>query len=71
MLVLSDIRGARTGLAEKIEAKIQSWNAFKRRREIRDRTYRELSALNDRDLADLGISRYDIGAIADEAARAA
>jgi uncharacterized protein YjiS (DUF1127 family) len=39
-----------------------------RRRRIYSRTQAELSALTDRELADLGISRFDIARVAREAA---
>lgn len=38
------------------------------RRRIFRRTYAELNALTDRELADIGVARGDIGEIADEAA---
>lgn len=41
---------------------------FLKKLRIYRRTYNELSGLSDRDLADLGISRYDISRIASDAA---
>jgi uncharacterized protein YjiS (DUF1127 family) len=40
-----------------IIAKFRAWQLYRQ-------TLRELSGLNDRELADLGISRYDIAEIA-------
>jgi len=71
MSAITEFRGARVSLADKLTIWRAQWAEFKRRNEIRNRTYRELVALSDRDLADLGISRFDIRAIADDAARAA
>lgn len=42
-------------------AKLRNWKRYRE-------TVRELSRLSDRDLADLGISRYDIDAVARGAA---
>ena len=38
-------------------------------RRVYNRTYRELSQLNDKDLNDIGLCRYDIHFIAEESAR--
>jgi uncharacterized protein YjiS (DUF1127 family) len=42
-------------------AKLRSWKRYRQ-------TVRELSRLSDRDLADLGISRFDIDSVARDAA---
>lgn len=42
-------------------AKLRNWKRYRQ-------TVRELSRLSDRDLADLGISRFDIDSVAREAA---
>jgi uncharacterized protein YjiS (DUF1127 family) len=42
-------------------AKLRNWKRYRE-------TVRELSRLSDRDLADLGISRFDIDAVARDAA---
>ena len=47
------------------------WNDYMRRRDARRTTIRELSGLTDRELADLGISRFQIKEVAAEAARRA
>lgn len=47
----------------------QSFAEFRRRSALRRRTIEELSALSDRELADLDISRYNIREIADETVR--
>ncbi|WP_299960978.1 DUF1127 domain-containing protein [uncultured Roseobacter sp.] len=40
----------------------------RRTRAVYNRTFTELSAMSDRDLVDIGLSRGDIGQIAEEAA---
>ena len=45
--------------------------AARHRRAIFLRTYSELQALSDRDLADLGFARSEIGSLARDAARKA
>ncbi|KAA9005611.1 DUF1127 domain-containing protein [Histidinibacterium aquaticum] len=57
---------AGTGLWARVRAAYTDWSA---RRAIYAQTYRELSQCSDRDLADLGFSRYDIPYIAERAAR--
>ena len=42
-------------------AKLRNWKRYRE-------TVRELSRLSDRDLADLGISRFDIASVARDAA---
>ena len=42
-------------------AKLRNWKRYRE-------TVRELSRLSDRDLADLGISRFDIDSVARDAA---
>lgn len=44
------------------------WAEQRARRRIYRETYRELARLTDRELADLGIARANIGAVAYEAA---
>ncbi len=55
----------RPGFFTRLRAEIRD---FAQRRAIYRRTYDELSMLNDRELADLGLSRYDIPMIARRAA---
>ncbi len=45
---------------------INSFFKYLEMRKIYNRTYRELSKLSDRELHDIGLSRYDIAAIAEE-----
>lgn len=47
---------------------INSFAKFIKMRNAYNRTYRELSKLSDRELSDIGISRYDITMIAEESA---
>ncbi|MBD3625808.1 MAG: DUF1127 domain-containing protein [Rhodobacteraceae bacterium] len=51
-----------------LDTPIKRLSDWRRRRAIYNRTYRELAALTDRDLADISISRADIAAIARKAA---
>lgn len=68
MAYASGIHGGAAGLSERIGdlagALRDRWRRFRLFRE----TLRELNALSDRDLADLGIHRSQIGAVAHEAA---
>ena len=57
------------GLAEKFVALRARMRESRRTRAIYRQTFEELSALTDRDLADLGISRLGIADVAREAAR--
>ena len=49
-------------MTHSIFGKYQQWRRFRR-------TYRELSTLTDRELNDLGISRFDLQRVAKNAAR--
>ncbi len=49
----------------------RSFRDYRRRNAVRRRILNELSALSDRELNDLNISRFDFRQIADEAARRA
>lgn len=53
------------GTLDTLRARLVAWVA---RRAVYTQTYNELSALNNRELADLGISRSEIKYIAREAA---
>ncbi len=50
----------RPALADRIRATIDTIRAARAKRAVYLRTMRELEALSDRDLADLGISRLSI-----------
>lgn len=52
--------------ADSLRARYAAWG---RRRAAFNQTYRELDALSDRELADIGFSRCDIGWVARDAAR--
>ena len=56
------------GFAGRLMAAIQHMQENRARRAIYRQTVRELNALTNRDLADLGISRSMIGRLAHEAA---
>jgi uncharacterized protein YjiS (DUF1127 family) len=54
----------RPTLAERVQTMIAQVGRFRARRAIYLKTLRELSALSDRELNDIGISRYDIEDVA-------
>ncbi len=60
-----DLNIGRPGFFARLRAEYRD---FAQRRAIYRRTYDELSMLSDRELADLGMSRYDIPMIARRAA---
>ncbi len=70
MTNLNATRIAPATLGDRITALAGAVKMSLRRRAIYHRTLRELEALTDRDLADLGVSRGMIHRIADDAARA-
>ena len=59
------------GLGQRISGLVERIRQARKAREIYRQTYDELSALTDRDLADLGIARASIASVAREAARMA
>lgn len=71
-MAFNDLIGARRGLlGRRIGEVRREIAAARQRRAVFRRTWAELHALSDRDLADLGIARTEIGALAREAARKA
>lgn len=68
MAFMSDITRFDTGVAHRFNALIHALRQHIARRAIYLQTHGELSALSDRDLNDLGLSRADIPAIARQAA---
>ncbi len=56
--------GAMTQFAEGLSSGLMAFSGFVSERAERTRVYRELSALSDRDLADIGIGRHDVSRIA-------
>ena len=68
---LSNTTPVAHGILGKLNEIAAAWQANRDRRAVFARTYNELSALSDRDLADIGIARRDISEIArQEAAKA-
>jgi uncharacterized protein YjiS (DUF1127 family) len=59
------------GLGQRVSDFVQRLRQAAKARAVYTQTYEELSALTDRDLADLGISRLSIGDVAREASRRA
>ena len=68
MAFATDTRHTGTGVAGYIDTLRANVAAWRSRRALFNQTYNELNALSDRDLADLGLARSDIGRIAREAA---
>lgn len=60
-----------TGLRQLLAEMVAAVAERRRQRQTAARVRAELLAYSDRELADLGISRFDIGRLADEAAIAA
>lgn len=68
MAYATGIHSSESGLIERVADVTGSLRDSWRRFRVYRQTLRELSALGDRELADLGIHRSNIGAIAAEAA---
>lgn len=68
---MADLQATHTasyGLGDRLAALVAGAREALRRRAVYRTTLRELKALNDRDLADLGIAACDLERIAHEAA---
>ena len=61
-------RGIFAGIADRVSTFFREMSVFNAQYRVYRTTIRELSALSDRDLADLGLSRSMIADIAHEAA---
>ena len=68
MAYVNTSRAASLSLADRFPGFIASVKAALARRAVYLQTVRELAALTDRELSDLGISRLEIPALAREAA---
>jgi len=68
MAYATDIRTVHLGLRDRVSAIMKSFAEAREQRKVYIRTLNELNALNNRDLADLGISAAQIPFIAREAA---
>ncbi len=70
MAFAQDIRAIESSIAHRTAAALRGlFNTLNARR-LERRTYRELNALGDRELEDLGLSRSALHAVAREASRA-
>ena len=69
MALFTDTHGTNTGLTAIFDRARATLSDYRVRRAAVRRTFNELHELNDRELADLGISRADIPYIARQAAR--
>lgn len=56
------------GVSEKVARMAAAWNVRVQKRRLNRRTYRELSELTNSEMADLGLNRTMIAAVAYEAA---
>jgi uncharacterized protein YjiS (DUF1127 family) len=61
-------RSSSVGFGDRIALMVKAAKVAMDRRALYSRTIRELQVLSDRDLSDLGVSRFDIPALAHEAA---
>lgn len=61
-------RAATVSLADRFSGLLAQVKVMIARRAVYNQTVRELNVLTDRELADLGLSRYDIETVAREAA---
>lgn len=52
----------------RLQYAIEAWKTARAKRAVFNRTFDELNALDDRDLADIGIARRDIRAMAQDIA---
>lgn len=68
MAYASDIRTVQNGIMDRVNAAIKAFAEAREQRRVYNQTMRELSGLNNRELADLGISAAEIPYIAREAA---
>ncbi len=68
MAYASDIRRGESGLVGRVAGMAAGLRDNWRRYRVYRETLRELNALGDRELADLGIHRANIGSVATEAA---
>ncbi|MBT8475096.1 MAG: DUF1127 domain-containing protein [Alphaproteobacteria bacterium] len=68
MAYLSDPRRPVSSIAGLFARAEAAFELYLRRRAARNEVLRELDAMSDRDLNDLGLSRADIDRIADEVA---
>ena len=67
MAIVHDIRDFDLSILDRARAAFSHWRA---RRAAYQQVVNELSVLTDRELGDLGLSRYDIPGIANQAADA-
>lgn len=68
MVYANSTRAVGVSLSDRLAATLTVLRAAVQRRRVYDQTRRELKALSDRDLADLGIHRSMIRTVAREAA---
>lgn len=68
MAYVNSSRAASYTLADRVSGVLAQIKAHLARRAVYNQTVRELVQLTDRELADLGIARADIHAVAHEAA---
>jgi uncharacterized protein YjiS (DUF1127 family) len=69
MALFTDTNSTATGLTAAFDRSRAAFANYRARRAAIRRTFNELHSLDDRELADLGISRTDIPTIARQTAR--
>ncbi len=69
MAFLTETRSTAISVADHANDAIANFKAYLARRRVERQTYRELAALSDRELSDLGMNRTMIASIAREAAK--
>ncbi|SNT32171.1 DUF1127 domain-containing protein [Antarctobacter heliothermus] len=67
-LATANITKAHGGLGARFASLLETLQTRTARRKVYRETYRELASLSNRDLADLGLARSEIGRIAWQAA---
>lgn len=68
MAFVNTTRATNSGLADRFAAMVSAVKLAVQRRQVYQQTLRELNALSDRDLMDLGIARSMISDVANQAA---
>ncbi|GAA3875026.1 DUF1127 domain-containing protein [Celeribacter arenosi] len=69
MAYVSEFLAPRANFSQRISAVRDVWMRRRAQRAEENRVYAELSSMTDRDLADLNLSRVQIGDVAREAGR--
>jgi uncharacterized protein YjiS (DUF1127 family) len=71
MTIVDGLQRFEANLVRNLRASFEDLRRAQKQRQTARRTFNELNALTERELADMGISRGDLSRIAREAARTA